>query len=224
MAEYILLDYRKTKNLALYEPIDIEDFATTYLGMHLKYKSFEDQGIAGMRCGTEIVLDERLKEEQRLGEHNFTLAHECAHELINWQDENFSEGLIKQYRTQRPRKQLITDHDFAEWQANVVAAYLLMPPDIVGWCMFTFARKEKIKLYGDYYMAKEDRMAVSCIKSYLKVSRQALMIRLKELDLIEYHPIDEYYDTVRFMDMLKYPEPDWRCYYGKKNQARSRLY
>ena len=166
--------------------------------MNVRYECFApESGIAGMRVGNEIILDEALLEKGKEGIHNFTLAHECGHELINWQDESYQPHAQTNYRdaNSRKRKRLETEEDFREWQANVVAAYLLMPPLLMGWCFFTFARMERINIYGEYYMTRKDRSIVNGMKDYLKVSKEALLIRLEQLNMLEYKPISEYYDN-----------------------------
>lgn len=199
LAQFILDDYLSARTTReMYNPIDIKDFAINYLHMNVRYECFApESGIAGMRVGQEIILDEALLEKGKEGIHNFTLAHECGHELVNWQDESYQPKDVVNYRDaqSRKRKRLETEEDFREWQANVVAAYLLMPPLLMGWCFYTFARMEKIKIYGDYYMTKNDRSIVNGMKDYLNVSKEALLIRLEQLKMLEYRPIDEYYDN-----------------------------
>ncbi len=191
LADYILTDYLGTHD-KIPRPINIIEFAEQYLKMELSYKIFKDQSIAGMTYGRNIVLDERLRAEGRTGEHNFTLAHECGHELINQQDENYQPGKILKYRIQRTRKVLVTDEDFGEWQANVVAAYLLMPPDLIEWCMFTFRQSKPLPLFGEAYLYRRDLMTVRNIMDYLGVSKTALLIRLSELGYVEHKPLSEF--------------------------------
>lgn len=73
-----------------------------------------------MRTGNQIILDDRLLDDKKAGERNFTIAHECGHDLINWQDPSYSPQTVVNYRIKSSGKSLVTEDDFKEWQANVV--------------------------------------------------------------------------------------------------------
>lgn len=197
LAQYVLDDYMSSRQpKELYAPIDVKDFAINYLHMIVKYIQFPPKSrIAGMRKGNEILLDEALLEKGKEGIHNFTLAHECAHELINWQDKEYQPPLVTDFRniSNSKKKRLETEEDFKEWQANVVAAYLLMPPLLMGWCFYSFAKMQKINIYGKYYMSYNDKKIILAMKEYLKVSKEALLIRLEQLSMLEHKTMNEYY-------------------------------
>lgn len=104
-----------------YDPLDIQAFAKDYLKLDISYFAFDpDTGIEGMRTGNQIILDDRLLDDKKAGERNFTIAHECGHDLINWQDPSYSPQTVVNYRIKSSRKSLVTEDDFKEWQANVV--------------------------------------------------------------------------------------------------------
>jgi len=105
LADYVLRDFLGNEYGVSVHPIDIMRFATEYLKMKVSYRAFDNKQIAGMRINDEILLDQELRKPNRRGEHNFTLAHECGHELINWQDENFSVE-TDQYRMNHTHKPL----------------------------------------------------------------------------------------------------------------------
>lgn len=192
LADFVLRDYLGDE----YEspnPINIQAFAKDYLKLEISYFQFDPQSrIEGMRTGNQILLDQRLMDDKCVGERNFTIAHECGHDLINCQDPSYVPCKITNYRTQRPRKELKTEDDFKEWQANVVAACLLLRPNLVGWAMFTFMRKEKLTVYGEYWLYYEDRYNLALMAQYLGVSRTCLMYRLERLDMIERKTYQEY--------------------------------
>ena len=143
-------------------------------------------------------MDQRLNEPTRVGERNFTVAHECGHDLINWQDPNYVPDQTINYRIRSQRKELKTENDFREWQANVVASCLLLRPCLVDWTMFTFARKEKITVFGGYKIHRIDRYIIRMMAQYLGVSQECLRYRLDRLGYLDHKPIAEY-DPV--MDM-----------------------
>lgn len=196
LAEYILRDYLGNE----YEspmPIDIQAFATDYLKLEIAYCKFdENSNIAGMRTGSRIYLDERLMSDDKVGERNFTIAHECGHDLINWQDPSYAPHQSTNYRIPKQRKELKTEDDFREWQANVVAAYLLLRPYLVGWAMFTFMKKDKLVVYGEYCLCQQDRYRLAMMAKFLGVSRTCLLYRLEHLEMIDRRKYEEYDPSV----------------------------
>ena len=133
-----------------------------------------------------------------MGERNFTIAHECGHDLINWQDPNYVPDQTINYRIRSQHKELKTENDFREWQANVVASCLLLRPPLVGWALFTFTHKEKITVFGEDLFHRVDRFGIRMMSQYLGVSQECLRYRLDRLGYLDHKPLSEY-DPV--MDM-----------------------
>ena len=157
------------------------------------YFAFDpDTGIEGMRTGNQIILDDRLLDDKKAGERNFTIAHECGHDLINWQDPTYSPQTVVNYRIKSSRKSLVTEDDFKEWQANVVASCLLLRPNLVGWSMFTFMRKDKVTVFDEHYLYPEDRYRLRMMACYLGVSQTCLLYRLDRLNMVDHKPFKEY--------------------------------
>ena len=67
-----------------------------------------------------------------------------------------------------------------------------MPARLIDECMFRFGNKAKITVYGEDQLDFEDSLFTDNIKSFLGVSKTALLIRLKQLNYVEYKPIEEY--------------------------------
>ena len=198
LADYILRDYLGSEYES-YKPFDVNAFAKDYLKLEISYCEFNPKdNIEGKRIGNQIQLDQRLNEPTRVGERNFTVAHECGHDLINWQDPNYVPDQTINYRIRSQHKELKTENDFREWQANVVASCLLLRPCLVDWTMFTFARKEKITVFGGYTIHRIDRYIIRMMAQYLGVSQECLRYRLDRLGYLDHKPIAEY-DPV--MDM-----------------------
>lgn len=129
LADFILRDYLGN-NYDGYDPLDIQAFAKDYLKLDISYFAFDpDTGIEGMRTGNQIILDDRLLDDKKAGERNFTIAHECGHDLINWQDPTYSPQTVVNYRIKSSRKSLVTEDDFKEWQANVVVYLSVVQPE-----------------------------------------------------------------------------------------------
>ena len=198
LADCILRDYLGSEYDS-YKPFDVQAFAKDYLKLHISYHEFNpEENIEGMRIGQQIILDQRLSDSTRVGERNFTIAHECGHDLINWQDPNYVPEQVLNYRIRSQHKELKTENDFKEWQANVVASCLLLRPCLVDWTMFTIARKEKITVFGGYTIHRIDRYIIRMMAQYLGVSQECLRYRLDRLGYLDHKPIAEY-DPV--MDM-----------------------
>ena len=198
LADYILRDYLGSEYES-YKPFDVNAFAKDYLKLEISYCEFNpEDNIEGKRTGNQIFLDQRLSEPTRVGERNFTIAHECGHDLINWQDPNYVPDQTINYRIRSQRKELKTENDFKEWQANVVASCLLLRPCLIDWTMFTIARKEKITVFGGYTIHRIDRYIIRMMAQYLGVSQECLRYRLDRLGYLDHKPISEY-DPV--MDM-----------------------
>ena len=203
LADYILRDYLGSEYDS-YSPLNVDAFAKDYLKLDISYCQFDPkEHIEGMRTGQQIILDERLSEPARLGERNFTIAHECGHDLINWQDPDYIPHQIINYRIRSHHKKLKTENDFKEWQANVVASCLLLRPNLVGWTLYTFAKKEKITVYDTNILFRADRTILRMMAQYLCVSQECLFYRLDRLKMLEHKPLSEY-DPV--MDALLF----WR--------------
>lgn len=157
LADFILRDYLGNKYDS-YIPFDVQAFAKDYLKLEISYSVFEEEHkIEGLRTGNRIILDHRLQDTSKVGERNFTVAHECGHDIINWQDPSYVPHQIINYRIKSHHKMLKTENDFKEWQANVVASCLLLRPPLVEWTMFTFTKKEKITVFGEYQLYRQDR-------------------------------------------------------------------
>lgn len=194
LADFILHDYLGNKYESHF-PFDIQAFAKNYLKLEIIYFKFNPKdSIAGMLTGNKIILDTRLKDNHRIGERNFTIAHECGHNLINCQEQSFVPQSITNYRIRTPRNILKTENDFKEWQANVVASCLLLRPYLVEWSLFTFAKTEYITVYGENTFSLRDRESIKMMSQYLGVSKQCLRYRLDRLGLLRHKP-DLGYET-----------------------------
>lgn len=136
--------------------------------------------------GRTILIDERLANDPKCyGRRNFTIAHELAHQFINrtYPEVYGSQSrVISDYRrSSKPHKEIT---DWREWQADALAAALLLPKEAIEEAMFFFGLGEKIKVlskkYSEYKYERFCEMA-----EFLQVSKTALAYRLEQLDLLE---------------------------------------
>ena len=133
-----------------------------------------------------LLIEKRLHLSPRnRGRKNFTIAHELAHQIIN---RRFPEcygvdcRVFCDYRrSAEPRK---TVADWREWQADALAASLLLPPDAVRDAMFIYGLGEKMKVLSRKY--SQNKYACFCeMADFLQVSKTALAYRMEQLGLLE---------------------------------------
>lgn len=146
-----------------------------------------------------IVIDLSLSGSLQTPRRRFTIAHEVSHWILH---RSYHSPTNKQYEfrkydgyfqsksssIERKYKKLETDTDREEWQANSLAAAILMPKIAVLECAY----KEIQKQFGASYNALyelEDTEAYSNvihnIAEVFNVSKQATEIRLEQLDIIK---------------------------------------
>lgn len=139
------------------------------------------------RLDDRIILIEKrlLLSPRNTGRKNFTIAHELAHQIIN---RSFPERsgvecrVFCDYRRSGRPQQKVTD--WHEWQADALAAALLLPPDAISDAMFMFGLGEKLTVLSrKYSQYKYERFCD--MADMLQVSRTALAYRMEQLGLLE---------------------------------------
>ena len=136
--------------------------------------------------GTTILVEKRLLESPRIaGRKNFTIAHEIAHQIIN---REYPEVYGTQNRIfcdyRRSVKPKRVEKDWHEWQADALAAAMLLPLDALQDSMFMFGLGDKMKILSKKY--SDTKYEFFCkMADYLQVSRTALSYRMEQLDLLE---------------------------------------
>lgn len=84
------------------------------------------------------------------GKRRFTLAHECAHQILfGMESDNDKRTHESKYapRAAYSLRDLKTREDWNEWQANVLGAAILMPQKEIDIAMRQFARGRVLKNY-----------------------------------------------------------------------------
>ena len=133
-----------------------------------------------------LLIEKRLLLSPRnTGRRNFTIAHELAHQIIN---RSFPEPngvdcrIFCDYRRSPDSRKKVTD--WREWQADALAAALLLPLDAITDAMFLFGLGGKMKVlsrkYSQYKYEHFCEMA-----DYLQVSKIALAYRMEQFGLLE---------------------------------------
>ena len=201
----------------------IDQFAKDYLGLEVSFARLSHDGsICGLTAyaDTEYITEEMgikrtipLRQNQVLldesfirpgqvhklcGKRRFTLAHECAHQILySMEDEEAKAACQQKYaaRTAYSLRDLKSREDWNEWQANVLGAAILMPQKEIDLAMWYFAGGKTLINYEGRF-AYHDRLSLSMICSQLGVSRAAAVIRLRHLGYIEDRPYLEYVDPL----------------------------
>ncbi|NCD03862.1 MAG: ImmA/IrrE family metallo-endopeptidase [Clostridia bacterium] len=196
--------------------IDIEKFITDFLNLKIQYVSFaeDDKGKAGFLAngatplliyhkkkivpfvfpdGT-ILIDKFLLSNNESNRKRFALAHEASHYILNRVQ---NAKTVSRFNNSFDSEKVYTTEEFkqmfnsAEWQADNMAASLLMPIPFIENAINNFT-KEPIKIYGKTTFTNNDKVLLREIANYLKVSYTALVIRIKNTSLLEHHDISEY--------------------------------
>ena len=199
------------------KPIPVENFASDYLRLRLETAKLSDDGtLIGLttyadtdidldrNCTTEaihvkkdtILIDESViplndREIGEIGRFRFTVIHECAHQIVfRMKTEKQRQEMERMYSMRSYTvHELKTLDDWAEWQANALAAAILMPKRYIDMIL----RGRRIKFYGKRPGWHDSDIFYSMCGKF-GVSITAMIIRLKQLGYSEHYPEYEYHD------------------------------
>lgn len=210
IAERVLRKYRELPELQGLSITKIDPILLSERVLHLKldYTHLSLSGrILGLTCfdemgvkvydetdtpffyildGNTILVEADLRDDCGcVGRHYFSIAHETAHQI-------FGKLYPKEYGA--PEKQKIHFYepcsntgavkDWGEWQANALASALLLPEDILRANMRMFGLGDKIEILNSRY-CQEVYTRFFLLAEYMGVSKQALAIRMKHLNLLD---------------------------------------
>lgn len=182
-------------------PIEVEKIIEKDLGLSLGYVDLDrrlgTRGVLGAIFVDRrlILIDERLLDEGQEGRLSFT----CAHEIGHWALHR-DLAATGHPRTSAPRI-LCRESDAdlpLEWQANYFASCLLMPEDPLRKTFERLYGDSPLKIYNyesaycgplgfDPCVVNWPLIAEAAIETgrFTNVSRQAMIIRLQQLGMIE---------------------------------------
>jgi len=192
--------------------IDIDSFVLNYLHCTVVYESiaaksnclgFVSDGVTKIRIYRNgrkrdvvydrdtIVLDKYLTTPGNESKRRFVLGHEAGHVITSRIYGNQAAYHNHAFDAEANfNQQLLTDEfSIYEIQADRISACLLMPKHIVLKYLETYLNTHKVTRYENYGISKYDQSMLLRIANEMKVSITALMIRLKELNLIEVKPL-----------------------------------
>lgn len=193
----------------------IEQFAADYLGLDVSMTELSPDGsICGLTAYTDtmcqvssggatriiqlhhkqVLLDSHLAGPYHTGRRRFTLAHECAHQILfSLEDEATRRAKQTAYArcTSYSLRQLKTREDWNEWQANALAAAILIPIDKLKQVRCRLAQTEPIKCYGPK-LEPSGHVEVEALSNIFCVSKTAMLIRLRQIGAVVDRPEWEY--------------------------------
>lgn len=111
--------------------------------------------------------------QKMCGKRRFTLAHECAHQILfQMESGEVKQSFRRVYSERRPYsfRELKDKEDWNEWQANALGATLLMPQAEIQRAMQRYAKGRKLTKYGGRY-SYADNLALSLLCQSLGVSK-----------------------------------------------------
>jgi Zn-dependent peptidase ImmA (M78 family) len=206
-----------TSRMEYIRPVPIESFATHYLGLRIEYTRLsDDERVLGITTyvDTEIklrrylrdatinvsantlLIDERLelhflKPDTELCRRRFTIARECSHHILHSMEskEKRREMDLRYIGKAFSLRELKTMEDWREWQANAMAAALLMPAKYLALLL----GHRRLAIYGNR-MNIPDKLALANLSNKLSVSQTAMSFRLKELGYAKVLSKSAYFD------------------------------
>ena len=219
IAEKIVNKYKSLPEISgttLYR-IDPELLLTKVLGLNIEYahlsfdgsvlgltsfgevdvEIYDDADESSFLCldGKTVVVEKDLVEDSRQrGRCNFTIMHEGSHQIFKMLFPKEYAGVENHYYTPHAeRKKPITDWE--EWQANELAAAILLPKELILQGMHLFNLGTKItclsKLFNQDVFER-----FSALADFLGSSKTALAIRMKHLNLLDKEYLENPYDML----------------------------
>lgn len=220
LADSILHDFYRGAPLQL-GSVNIDQLASDYLGLKVCYEKLsEDGSILGLTSYAECYLELSSKRDSPIrlepdtilldksfserapssleGRRRFTLAHECAHQILYRYESSLIQKTVRQaysLRRSYSLRELKSREDWNEWQADALGAALLMPKNLTELIFFRCSAAEPLVQYRTGF-SPTDRAVIKNMKNILGVSQTALIIRLKQLGLLQEKSADDYIDPL----------------------------
>lgn len=146
--------------------------------------------------GKTILIESDLaNDESKLGRYHFTIMHETAHQVLKMLFPNDYRSLQYRIHYSLAYREKDGRGDWAEWQANALAAVLLLPADLVIQTAFSFGLTGGIAILNRLYRPKEYKL-FAAMAEQLGASKTALAIRMKQLGLLKENQLDDPYKLV----------------------------
>ena len=211
MSDFNVAFFRDAREAKQPHATPIDQFASEYLNLDVKIERLcSDESICGITSymdteletsingykvclpikQNEVLLDIHFLQpgniQKLCGKRRFTLAHECAHQLLFQMESMEAKAAYRKRYTGKKShtaKELKTYEDWNEWQANVLGAGILLPQrDVSIIAKELLGDRKIISAYG--YYSDKDSSVIYEIAGFFHASPPAVEIRLKRLGFI----------------------------------------
>ncbi len=197
--------------------INIDGFVRDFLRCTITYESFAEEdrdriGFTGdgkrplrvLKNGkvkeivyprNTIVLDKYLLNPNEDNHRRFVLSHEVGHILagrINPDSPACFHHFNDRERTEYTLGDMKERYNINEWQANIIGAALLMPRFVMINTLKRFNGGRRLPVYGENIFHPREKVILCKMANALQVSYTALVIRLKDLGMLNRHNLSEY--------------------------------
>jgi len=222
LCEAMIKDFFRSRHYTNVLCVDIESFVQEYLGMSVLYESIaeEDAGRIGFLSdghrplwirrqdisiqqvfpARTVVIEKYLQNPRESARKRFTIAHEGAHDVLEKHvplqgcptaafhsefdmDMPYSGDMLREMMSVN------------ECLANRAAACLLMPRFLMDRVLKRFNHSDRIVVYeseGGTVLSQDQKLLIQKMADAMGVSYTAFYLRLKELCLLEYRPVEAY--------------------------------
>ena len=217
LCEAMIKDFMKRKHYTNSRCVDIEAFVTEYLGIPIVYETFAepDPGRIGFLSDgqrpvwvlrdhrkTQVVfpdhtavIEKFLQRPNEIGRKRFTIAHEGAHYILGKHIPLQSKAAFHSDFDGEMTYSQDMLHEMmsvGESLTNRAAACCLMPQFLVQRNLNRYNEGNKLTVYDGFVLAQAQKLVIQKMADAMGANYTPLFTRLKELDLFEFHPIDEY--------------------------------
>jgi Zn-dependent peptidase ImmA (M78 family) len=143
------------------------------------------------------VIEKFLLNQKESARKRFTIAHEGAHDVLAHHvpiqtspaAAFHSEFDPEMTYAQDMLKEMLSVN---ECFSNRAAACFLMPSFLVMRVLKKHNNSQKVVLYGERILSQDQKLLIQKMADTMGVSYTAFYMRLKELDLFERRPVEEY--------------------------------
>ncbi len=142
-----------------------------------------------------IVLDKYLLYPNEDNHRRFVLSHEVGHILagrINPDSPACFHHFNDRERTKYTLDDMKERYSMNEWQANIIGAALLMPRFVMINTLKRFNGGRRLPVYGENIFHPREKVILCKMANALQVSYTALVIRLRDLGMLNRHNLSEY--------------------------------
>ena len=216
LCENLISEFSKTESVPLCF-VDIDSFVREFLKCKIIYENISEEdkdriaftgdGKRSLRVSkggvikeivyprNTIVMDKFLLNPSENNRRRFILSHEAGHVIanrINPDDPACFHHCANRERKRYTIQDLKDRYSISEWQANTIGASLLMPRSIMKSALKLFNGGRRLQIYGESIFHPREKAILDKMAKSLQVSHTALVIRLKELDMLTKHDVSEY--------------------------------